>query len=62
MLILTLVLAGVGFGLLVAAITTGSVLWAWGCIGICVIGAIVLLVGALSGRRRLPADEYDDIA
>ena len=61
MLILTLVLAGVGFALLVASITTGSVVWAWGCIGICVVGAVVLLVGALSGRRRSSMDEYDDV-
>jgi hypothetical protein len=61
-LIATLVLAGVGFALLVASITTGSVLWAWGCIAVCVIGAVVLLVGALSGRRKSNSDEYDDVA
>lgn len=50
MLVATLVLAAVGFGLLVAALTTGSVLWAWGCIVVCVIGAGMLLVSALAMR------------
>ncbi|MEU4345142.1 hypothetical protein AB0H00_28460 [Nocardia sp. NPDC023852] len=51
MLVLTLVLAAIGFALLVAALTTGSVFWAWGCIVVCVIGAVLLLVSALSMRR-----------
>lgn len=51
MLVLTLVLAAIGFGLLVAALATGSVLWAWGCIVVCLIGAVLLLVSALSVRR-----------
>ncbi|WP_327114539.1 hypothetical protein OHB12_34830 [Nocardia sp. NBC_01730] len=51
MLVLTLVLAAIGFAMLVAALTTGSVLWAWGCIVVCVIGAVLLLVSALSMRR-----------
>ncbi|WP_067892271.1 hypothetical protein [Nocardia vaccinii] len=50
MLVLTLVLAAIGFGLLIAALTTGSVVWAWGCIVVCVIGAVLLLVSALSIR------------
>lgn len=50
MLVLTLVLAAIGFALLVAALTTGSVVWAWGCIVVCVLGAILLLVSALSMR------------
>ena len=50
MLVLTLVLAAIGFALLVAALTTGSVLWAWGCILVCVVGAVLLLVSALSMR------------
>ncbi|GAB2672878.1 hypothetical protein [Nocardia goodfellowii] len=55
MLVLTLVLAAIGFALLVTALTTGSVLWAWGCILVCVIGAVLLLVSALSMRK--PDDE-----
>ncbi|MEU7145441.1 hypothetical protein ABZ942_38765 [Nocardia sp. NPDC046473] len=51
MLVLTLVLAAVGFALLVAALTTGSVIWAWGCIVVCVLGAVLLLVSALSMRK-----------
>ncbi|MCP2278904.1 hypothetical protein ACFYT3_13010 [Nocardia amikacinitolerans] len=51
MLVLTLAMAAIGFALLVTALTTGSVLWAWGCIVVCVIGAVLLLVSALSMRR-----------
>ncbi|MFD3509450.1 hypothetical protein [Nocardia sp. NPDC058666] len=51
MLVLTLVLATIGFGLLVAALATGSVVWAWGCILICVVGAASLLVSALASRK-----------
>ncbi|MFC4123558.1 hypothetical protein [Nocardia rhizosphaerae] len=51
MLVLTLVLAAIGFGLLVAALATGSVLWAWGCILVCLIGAGTLLVSALATRK-----------
>ncbi len=50
LLVVTLVLAAIGFGLLVTALTTGSVIWAWGCIVVCVIGAVLLLVSALSLR------------
>ncbi|MFI1918797.1 hypothetical protein [Nocardia sp. NPDC020380] len=52
MLVITLVLAAIGFGLLVTALTTGSVIWAWGCIIVCVIGAVLLLVSALSLRQE----------
>ncbi|MFE3444791.1 hypothetical protein ACFXNW_17310 [Nocardia sp. NPDC059180] len=57
MLVLTLVLAAIGFALLVAALTTGSVVWAWGCIVVCVVGAVLLLVSALSMRKP----EGDDL-
>ncbi|EME21736.1 DUF3784 domain-containing protein [Rhodococcus triatomae] len=49
MLVLTLVMAAVGFALLVVALMTGSVAWAWGCIVVCVIGAVLLLVSSLRG-------------
>ncbi|BEK87004.1 hypothetical protein GCM10010198_48840 [Nocardia seriolae] len=52
LLVVTLALAAVGFGLLVTALTTGSVIWAWGCIIVCVIGAVLLLVSALSLRTE----------
>lgn len=55
MLVMTLVLAAVGFTLLVIALMTGSVVWAWGCIAICVAGAVLLLVSALASRRAAPA-------
>lgn len=55
MLVLTLVLAAIGSVLLILSLTTGSVGWAWGCIVVCVIGAVVLLVSALS--IRAPDDE-----
>lgn len=55
MLVMTLVLAAVGFALLVIALMTGSVLWAWGCIAVCVAGAVLLLVSALASRKAAPA-------
>ncbi|MBY6411343.1 hypothetical protein HQ346_08515 [Rhodococcus sp. BP-252] len=54
MLVLTLCAAAVGFALLVIALMTGSVLWAWGCIVVCVLGAVLLLAGALIGRKTPP--------
>ncbi|NNH72141.1 hypothetical protein HLB23_20140 [Nocardia uniformis] len=51
MLVVTLGLAAVGFGLLVAALTTGSVIWAWACIIVCVLGAVLLLASALAMRQ-----------
>ncbi|MFI8565049.1 hypothetical protein ACIGGF_00600 [Rhodococcus sp. NPDC078407] len=57
MLVLTLGAAAIGFGFLILALMTGSVVWAWACIVVCVLGAILLLVGALTGRR--PPTEFD---
>ncbi|ORI13318.1 hypothetical protein [Rhodococcus sp. 1168] len=54
MLVLTLCAAAAGFALLVTALMTGSVIWAWGCIAVCVLGAVLLLVGALTGRKVPP--------
>lgn len=56
MLVVTLSLAAVGFGMLVVALMTGSVLWAWGCIVVCVVGAVLLLISALGGKRTAPPD------
>ncbi|NLE81063.1 MAG: hypothetical protein GX610_16060 [Rhodococcus sp.] len=50
MLVMTLILAAAGFALLVAALMTGSVVWAWACIIVCVAGAVLLLVSALTGK------------
>ncbi|MES9514267.1 hypothetical protein ACIQYW_14870 [Rhodococcus erythropolis] len=55
MLVVTLVLAGVGFALLIVALTTGSLIWAWACIAICVAGAVLLLVSALTSRKAVPS-------
>ncbi|WP_420880467.1 hypothetical protein [Rhodococcus sp. (in: high G+C Gram-positive bacteria)] len=54
MLVMTLVLAAAGFALLVIALMTGSVIWAWGCILVCVAGAVLLLVSALASRKAVP--------
>lgn len=54
MMVWTLFLAAVGFALLVVALITGSVLWAWICIGVCVAGAFVLLASVLWAR---PVDD-----
>lgn len=51
MLVMTLILAAAGFALLVAALMTGSVVWAWGCIIVCVAGAVLLLASTLTGKR-----------
>ncbi|MFD4368798.1 hypothetical protein [Rhodococcus sp. NPDC058521] len=53
MLVMTLILAGTGFALLVIALMTGSVVWAWGCIIVCVAGAVLLLVSALTGKKTV---------
>ena len=59
MLVLTLALAALGFALLVIALMTGDVIWAWGCIVACGIGALVLLASALSvrGKTLVESDE-----
>ena len=54
MLVATLVLAAVGFALLIIALATGSVVWAYASVGVCLVGAVVLLVNALGGRNRAP--------
>ncbi|WP_369797495.1 hypothetical protein [Nocardia sp. CNY236] len=48
---MTLVLAAIGCALLIAALVTGAMIWAWGCIVVCSVGAALLLVSALSVRR-----------
>ncbi|RVW05658.1 hypothetical protein [Rhodococcus xishaensis] len=60
MLVTTLLLAAVGFAMLVIALTTGSVIWAWGCIAVCIVGAVVLLVSALADRKGTPVDNSGD--
>lgn len=57
MVVWTLALAALGFALLVAALITGSVIWAWACIAACVAGAVLLLAGVL----RKDADQGGDM-
>ena len=58
MLLLVLILVLIAFGLLVVALLSGSVLWAWVSVGVSVAAAAVLLVdwlqrrSAVQGRRR----------
>lgn len=69
-LVLTLVMAAVGFLLLVVSLLTGSVVWAWGCIVVCVVGAVLLLVSSLRSNsapragggthRSLPTERFDE--
>ncbi|MCJ0903748.1 hypothetical protein [Rhodococcus sp. ARC_M6] len=60
MLVSTIVLAAAGFAFLVIALATGSIVWAWACIAICIAGAVLLLVSALTSKRAvLPLDEPD---
>ncbi|MFC4602135.1 hypothetical protein [Rhodococcus kronopolitis] len=56
MLVLTLALAAVGFLLLVVSLLTGSVVWAWGCIVVCVVGAVLLLVSSLRSNTVANGD------
>ncbi|KJF19877.1 hypothetical protein CJ178_08000 [Rhodococcus sp. ACPA4] len=63
MLVVTIGLAAAGFAFLIIALTTGSIIWAWACIAICLAGAVLLLVSALTGKRAvLPLDEPDTTA
>jgi hypothetical protein len=52
--VLVLVLAA--FGLLVTALVSSAMLWAWASVGASVLAAVVLVVD-WSRRRRRPADE-----
>lgn len=54
MLLLVLVLVIVAFGLLVTAITTSAMVWAWVSVGVSAVAAVLLVVD-WSRRRRLAA-------
>jgi hypothetical protein len=56
-LVVTLVLAAIGFGLLVIALMTGSIAWAWGCIAVCVVGGVILLASSLTSRDSAPPEQ-----
>ena len=55
MLLLVLILVLIAFGLLVVALLTGSVLWAWVSVGVSVAAAAVLLVDWLQRRSAVRA-------
>lgn len=55
MLLLVLILVLIAFGLLVVALLTGSVLWAWVSVGVSVAAAAVLLVDWLQRRSAVKA-------
>lgn len=56
MVVLVLVLAGLGFVLLITALITGQTLFAWACIAACILGALVLLFTTLMSSRSAPAE------
>lgn len=56
MLVVALAVTAIGFILLVVALVTGSVWFAWACIGVCIVGFILLIIDVLSNRRS-GADE-----
>ena len=55
MLLLVLILVLIAFGLLVVALLTGSVLWAWVSVGVSVAAAAVLLVDWMQRRSAVRA-------
>lgn len=50
MFVSVLALMLVGFCALIAAVVTGSLLWAWVCMGLCVVGVLLLGVDGWRGR------------
>jgi hypothetical protein len=54
-LLLVLILVLIAFGLLVVALLTGSVLWAWVSVGVSVAAAAVLLIDWLQRRSAVKA-------
>ena len=61
MLLLVLILVLIAFGLLVVALLSGSVLWAWGSVGVSVAAAAVLLVDWLQRRNAVKVLVFFDI-
>ncbi len=58
MLLLVLILVVIAFGLLVVALLTGSVMWAWVSVGVSVVAAVVLLVDWLLRRSAVRAGAF----
>ena len=57
MLLLVLILVLIAFGLLVVALLSGSVLWAWVSVGVSVAAAVVLLIDWLQRRSAVRAGD-----
>ncbi|WP_219417133.1 hypothetical protein [Pseudonocardia nigra] len=55
MLLLVLILVLIAFGLLVVALLSGSVTWAWVSVGVSVLAAVVLLLDWLQRRNAVKA-------
>ena|SRR5699024_7840438 len=52
MLVAALAVTLVGFILLVVALVISSVAFAWGCIGVCILGLVLLIVDVVRGKGR----------
>lgn len=59
MLVIALAATLIGFGLLVAALVTGTLWLALACIVVCVLGCGFLLADLIGVRRREPLDADD---
>ncbi|MDG3013460.1 hypothetical protein [Speluncibacter jeojiensis] len=57
MLVVALAVTAIGFILLVVALVTGSVWFAWACIAVCIVGFILLIIDVLSNRRSAGDDD-----
>ncbi|GAA4817723.1 hypothetical protein [Tomitella cavernea] len=62
MLIAALVVTLVGFVLLVVALVISSVAFAWACIGVCIVGFVLLVFDIVRGRRGGDGSPPDDDA
>lgn len=59
-LLVVLVLVLAAFALLITALATGTMLWAWGSVALSAVGALVLVADWLVRRRRRAAAEPDE--
>lgn len=62
MLLLVLILILIAFGLLVVALLTGSVLWAWVSVAVSAVAALVLVVDALQRRAAVRAGAQAEVS
>lgn len=52
MLALALILSLFGFIALLVALYVGSLVWAWVCVGVAVVGILLFLVDLIALKRR----------